>query len=78
MLNQLPLWCRQCGATYDSFDDEGRCSECDTHNVLERHTFNVIIPISAYTKEEAKQLLTEIVEHLVRREHLPEGTVIQP
>lgn len=78
MLNQLPIWCRECGATYDSFDGEGRCSKCNTPNVLERHTFNAIIPISAYSREEATQLLAEVVEYLVERGDLPEGTVIEP
>ena len=54
MLNQLPLWCRQCGDTYESFDDNGVCLTCETPNVLSLHNATVEIAVPAYTAEEAR------------------------
>ena len=75
-INQLPLWCRECGSTYDAFDIEGVCTVCTTPNVSERHTFNLIVPVSAYSKEEAFRLLGEVVDYLIDRGDLPQDTVV--
>lgn len=75
-INQLPLWCRECGSTYDSFDGEGVCTVCSTPNVLERHTFNLLIPMPAFTKEEARHLLGEVIDYLIDRGDLPQDTVV--
>lgn len=75
-INQLPLWCRECGSTYDSFNGEGVCTKCDTPNVLERYNFSAIIPISAYSKAEARELMDEVIDHLIDTGYLPQDTVI--
>ena len=52
-INQIPLWCRVCSATFDSFDEDGVCAECGTPNVLSDWTINVSVPsITGYSLEE--------------------------
>lgn len=53
-INQLPLWCRQCNATYESFDAEGVCEVCETPNVLGGWNISVQFPtLTGYTYDEA-------------------------
>ena len=75
-LNQIPLWCRECGSTYDAFTEEGVCTVCDTPNVLERHGLSLVIPVDSYTKDEAVESLSATVDTLIKLGILPEGTVL--
>lgn len=75
-INQIPLWCRECGATYEAFDDDGVCTECDTPNVLERHNFSVSVPMEGYDREEARQKFQAHLTLLIQQGVLPEGTII--
>lgn len=66
MLNQLPFWCRECGATYESFNDDGMCTQCETPNVLERHTIVVSIPVDAFSLEDAHESVRTLIEQLIK------------
>lgn len=66
MLNQLPIWCRECGATYDEFTDDGVCTQCETPNVLERHTIIVSIPVDAYSLGEARESVRALIAQLIK------------
>lgn len=66
MLNQLPLWCRECGATYESFNDDGMCTQCETPNVLERHTIVVSIPVDAFSLDDAQESVRKLIEQLIK------------
>ena len=66
MLNQLPIWCRECGATYEEFNDEGVCTQCETPNVLERHTIIVSIPVDAFSLGEAQDKVRTLIEELIK------------
>lgn len=66
MINQLPFWCRECGATYESFNDDGMCTQCETPNVLERHTIVVSIPVDAFTLDEAQETVRTLIEQLIK------------
>ena len=71
MLNQLPLWCRECDNSYESFDDKGVCS-CGTPNVLERHSIVVTIPVDAFSLTEAQESVLALISQLI------DATVISP
>lgn len=75
-INQLPLWCRQCDEPYTALDENGVCDNCGTPNVLERHVFGIVIPIDAYSKEQARTEITALVENLVFLGLLPDDTVV--
>jgi hypothetical protein len=76
MINQLPLWCRECGATYEEFNDQGVCTNCETPNVLERHSIVVTIPMDAFSLEEARALVQKLVQKMVDAKLVsPETTV---
>lgn len=66
MLNQLPIWCRECGATYESFNDAGMCTQCETPNVLERHTIVVSIPVDAFSLDDAQETVRTLIEQLIK------------
>lgn len=75
-INQLPLWCRECGATYESFDEQGVCTVCETANVLERHGLSLLVPVDGYSRDEAHEHLSNTVDTLIKLGILPEGTVL--
>lgn len=76
MINQLPIWCRECGATYESFTEQGVCTNCDTANVLERHSIVVTIPVDAFSLEDARALVQKLVQKMVDAKLVsPETTV---
>lgn len=75
-INQLPLWCRDCGATYEAFDERGVCTECDTPNVLERHSITLLVPVDDYSLESAKEGFVAVVDTLIKLGILPDGTVV--
>jgi hypothetical protein len=76
MINQLPLWCRECGATYEEFNDQGVCTNCETPNVLERHSIVVTIPVDAFSLEDARALVQKLVQKMVDAKLVsPETTV---
>lgn len=76
MINQLPLWCRECGATYEAFTEQGVCTNCDTANVLERHSIVVTIPVDAFSLEDARALVQKLVQKMVDAKLVsPETTV---
>lgn len=76
MINQLPIWCRECGATYEEFNDQGVCTNCDTANVLERHSIVVTIPVDAFSLEDARALVQKLVQKMVDAKLVsPETTV---
>lgn len=75
MIDQFPLWCRNCGATYESFDDNGVCS-CGTPNVTGLHTVTVTIPVEAYTASEAHAQIEALINALTRAKHILDGAVV--
>lgn len=76
MINQLPLWCRGCGSTYEAFDDDGKCTGCETHNVMMRHQFAVLVPVDGYEINEARADFQRYIDHLISQGVLPAGTVV--
>lgn len=77
MLNQLPLWCRTCDSSYESFDDQGVCGHCDTRNVLERHYVTVTIPVDEYSYFDAQQWVQSIINQLVKQQMVSAETVVR-
>lgn len=75
-INQIPLWCRECGATYESFDEHGVCTVCETANVLERHSLSLLVPVDGYSREDAHGHLSSTVDTLIKLGILPDGTVL--
>jgi hypothetical protein len=76
MLNNYTLWCRQCGATYEEIDKEGVCQKCETPNVLSRHNVIVILPVDAYSIDEARAQVVVLVEDLIADKKLPSNAEV--
>ena len=75
MIDQFPLWCRSCNATYEAFDDNGVCS-CGTPNVTGLHNITVTIPVEAYSSSDAYAKIEAIVHDLIKASRLTEGAVV--
>lgn len=75
-LNTYPLWCRECGATYDDMNVEGICQKCDTPNLLGLHHVFIVVPVEAYSQDEAKARLAVIVNNLINEESLPTNSTV--
>lgn len=76
MLNQLPIWCRDCGATYEAFNDDGVCTQCETPNVLERHTIIVSIPVDAFSLDDAQAFVRELIGQLIKSGDISPDTTL--
>lgn len=63
-LNQPPLFCRHCQATYEYINDAGKCSECGTDNIYQRFTIPLTLAFDAYSYEEALAMVTELFDAL--------------
>lgn len=75
-LNQLPLWCRTCESSYESFDERGICGHCGTPNVLERHMVRVTIPVDDYSYFDAQKRVQSIIDQLVQNQFISSETVV--
>lgn len=59
--NQPGLWCRECSASSDSFDEDGVCDVCETPNIA--RVWRISFPlVAAYTPEEAFSTLQQALE----------------
>jgi hypothetical protein len=76
MIDQLPFWCRECGATYESLNDDGVCTICNTPNVLGLHLITVTIPAGGYTAEEARASVEALVDRLIKAGAISSETVV--
>lgn len=77
MINQLPIWCRECNADYEHFDVLGVCQKCGTPNVMERHTITVSIPTDAYSYIDALANVEALINQLIKQQIIsPETTCL--
>ena len=63
-LNQPPLFCRECQATYEYIAENGKCAHCDAHNIYQRFSIPVTLSFDAYSFEEALNDATELFKKL--------------
>lgn len=76
MLNNYTLWCRQCGTTWEDIDDEGVCRKCEAPNVLSRHSILVIVPVDAFSEEEARDSVKALIQDLIADKRLPSNAEV--
>ena len=75
-INQPPLWCRECGATYMSMNESGECQICGTANILRMHLFTIAIPVVDFARDNARHNLEACLVQAIEMGILPEGTAI--
>lgn len=75
-INNYTLWCRECGTTWEDIDAEGVCRKCDTENILKVHHIAILVPIEAFSQEEAKARVSVIVNKLINEETLPSNSAV--
>jgi hypothetical protein len=63
-LNQPPLFCRSCMTSYEDITEDGKCTKCGTHNIYQPFHIPVELTVNAYSYEEAKSKIMELVNAL--------------